>query len=173
MNPGRTCEVHLWRHLRGGRSCNVPKLCQLRPALAREHGGRLASHHVFGGSGCSGQALKPYSFEKDGRFCFHGCHPASAAAAEVTWPTDAQANGISARLSLATARKPTEVWAETTCDKSVSANLKTFLVRRIDPDLCWQRWCGRAECRQLNCYGQKSALPNITLSSLKLLPYHA
>eukprot|EP00439_Symbiodinium_sp_Y106_P022827 s258_g2.t2 len=55
------------------------------------------------------EALKPYSFEKDGRFCFHGCHPASAAAAEV--------------------------WAETTCDKSVSANLKTYFFFTVALDL--------------------------------------
>lgn len=55
------------------------------------------------------EALKPYSFEKDGRFCFHGCHPASAAA--------------------------TEVWAETTCDRSVSANLKTYFFFTVALDL--------------------------------------
>ena len=74
-----------------------------------------------------GQALKPYSFEKDGRFCFHGCHPASAAATEVTWPlVFCFLQGL-APLDCSQA----EVWAETTCDRSVSANLKTLLARRF------------------------------------------
>ncbi|CAE7198124.1 NOV [Symbiodinium natans] len=51
------------------------------------------------------EAIKLYSFEKDGRVCFHGCHPASLAfAAE---------------------------WSETTCDKSVSLNLQTYFLFNV------------------------------------------